>query len=91
MAILLAAVMVVNLAACGGGDTSVATMHLRRTQGTVSVSDGSGKDVPVLDNLGLYSGYGVGAIAASYAWIDLDDSFVRACFSTKRAAVMEQR
>ena len=30
-------------------------------------------------------------LAASYAWIDLDDSFVRACFSTKRAAVMEQR
>ena len=73
-AMLLAAVMIaglLSLAACGG--VNAASMHLRRTEGTVSVSDGSGKDVPVLDNLGLYSGYEVGTRLASYAWIDLDD------------------
>ena len=68
---VLALVMVLSLAACGG--TTAATMHLRRTEGTVAVSDGDGKDVPVLDNLGLYSGYEVGTRSASYAWIDLDD------------------
>ena len=70
--LVLALAMVLSLAACGGG-TTAATMHLRRTQGTVAVSDSDGKDVPVLDNLGLYSGYGVNTRSASYAWIDLDD------------------
>ena len=73
---LLAAVTAAGLlplAACGAGGTTAATMHLRRTEGTVSVSDGDGKDLPALDNLGLYSGYGVGTRPASYAWIDLDD------------------
>ena len=69
-AVVLAALLL-TLAACGRG--GAATMRLRRTEGTVSVSNGSGKSVPVLDNLGLYSGYGVGTQADSYAWIDLDD------------------
>ena len=68
----LAMIMAFPLAACGGG-TTAAAMHLRRTEGTVSVSNGEGKSLPVLDNLGLYSGYGVGTSSASYAWIDLDD------------------
>ena len=75
VAMLLSAAIVaglLSLAACSGG-TTAATMHLRRTQGTVSVSDGNGKAVTLLDNLGLYSGYGVGTQTASYAWIDLDD------------------
>ena len=74
-AALLAVVMAAGLlplSACSGGATA-ASMHLRRTEGTVSVSNSSGKDVPALDNLGLYSGYGVGTHSASYAWIDLDD------------------
>ena len=70
---VLALVMVLSLAACSGKDTTAAAMHLRRTEGTVTVSDSGGKDVPARDNLGLYSGYGVGTRSASYAWIDLDD------------------
>ena len=72
-AFLLTLSILLSLAACGGSSTTAATMHLRRTEGTVSVSDGDGKDVPVLNNLGLYSGYGVGTRSDSYAWIDLDD------------------
>ena len=68
----LALIMTLSLAACGGGQNTAATMHLRRTEGTVAVFDGGGKDVPVMDNLGLYSGYGVGTRSTSYAWIDLD-------------------
>ena len=76
-AMLLAAVMTVGLlplSACSGDqDTTATTMRLRRAEGTVVVSNGGGKDVPLLDNLGLYSGYGVGTQSMSYAWIDLDD------------------
>ena len=71
-AFLLVFTLLLSLAACGSS-TTAAIMHLRRTEGTVSVSDGDGKDVPVRDNLGLYSGYGVGTSTESYAWIDLDD------------------
>ena len=74
--ILLAAVMAagpLSLTSCTGGKNTAATMHLRRAEGTVAVSNDNGKDVPVLDNLGLYSGYGVGTQSASYAWISLDD------------------
>lgn len=60
------------LTSCGGG-TSAATMHLRKTEGTVGVSDGDGKDVTPRDDLGLYSGYGVDTSSESYAWISLDD------------------
>ena len=59
------------LTACGGG-ASATTMRLRKTEGTVGVSDGEGKDVEPRDDLGLYSGYGVDTQAESYAWIDLD-------------------
>ena len=59
------------LTACGGG-ASAATMRLRKTEGTVGVSDDGGKDVAPRDDLGLYSGYGVDTQTESYAWIDLD-------------------
>ena len=72
-ALLAALSLLLSLAACGGKENIAATMHLRRTEGTVSVSDGDGKDVPVLEKLGLYSGYGVNTRSESYAWIDLDD------------------
>ncbi len=67
---LLSAVLL--LASCGGG-TSAATMHLVKTEGTVGVSDGDGRDIDPMENLGLYSGYQVGTRTESYAWINLDD------------------
>lgn len=61
------------LTACGGGSGAKATtMHLMRTSGQVAVSDGDGEDVALLENLGLYSGYGVDTRPESFAWIDLD-------------------
>ena len=71
LALFLAACTLLSCTACGGG--AAAAMHLRRTQGTVGVSDNEGKSVEPRDDLGLYSGYGVGTQAESYAWIDLDD------------------
>ena len=73
-AFLLSLAMLLSIAACGGdGGVTAATMRLRRAEGMVSVSNCNGKTVPPLNNLGLYSGYGVGTRSASYAWIDLDE------------------
>lgn len=60
------------LPSCGGGASATA-MHLRKTEGTVGVSDDAGKDVAPKDDLGLYSGYQVETQMESYAWIDLDE------------------
>lgn len=67
--IVLAAVLF--LAGCGDKKTA-ATMYLVQTKGTVGVQDEKEKEVSLVDNLGLYSGYQVGTEAESYAWIDLD-------------------
>jgi len=61
------------LASCGGGGAEATTMRLRKTEGTVGVSDGEGKKVEPGDDLRLYSGYGVNTGSESYAWIDLDN------------------
>ena len=67
----LALSLALLLTSCAGG-TLATTMHLRKTEGTVGVSDGEGKELTPKDNLGLYSGYQVETQAESYAWIDLD-------------------
>ena len=69
LALALAASLL--LVGCGGG-LKAATMHLRKTTGEVWVSDEKAKDVPLAEDLGLYSGYRVDTWAESYAWIDLD-------------------
>ena len=46
------------LTSCGGGATAT-SMHLKKTEGTVAVSDSEGKTVSPRKDLGLYSGYGV--------------------------------
>ena len=61
------------LPACGGKEAA-ATMHLVRTEGAVSVNDTDGAPVTLMENLGLYSGYGVATQAESYGWIDLDEA-----------------
>ena len=66
----VAAAVVIALLA--GGRIKAATMHLLRTEGTVSVADGEGREVAPKENLGLYGGYQVGTRSSSYAWIDQD-------------------
>ena len=69
----IAVAAVFCMAACGGGKKTAASMHLVRTEGAVQVDDEKGKSVEIMENLGLYSGYGVITRAASYGWIHLDD------------------
>ena len=75
LSLALAACLLLSCAACGGeGEARAASMWLVKTEGTVSVTDGEGGDVSLLDRLGLFSGYGVATQAASFGWIDLDDT-----------------
>ncbi|MCI8517352.1 MAG: FecR domain-containing protein [Hungatella sp.] len=71
-ALLLSLSLLLSLTACGSG-TKATTMYLKRAEGTVDVSDDAGADVPVLEDLGLYSGYDVYTDSDSFAWINLDN------------------
>ena len=55
--------------ACG---SRAASMRLRKTTGEVWVSDEAEKDVSIVEDMGLYSGYRLDTWEDSYAWIDLD-------------------
>lgn len=54
-------------------EVEATSMHLRKKEGQLGITDGDGKDCPPRDNLGLYSGYHLLTQLASYAWIGLDD------------------
>lgn len=69
--LLLIAVMLLS-ASCGKNKAT--TMKLIKTDGDVGVENEKGKSVDLIENLGLYSGYGVGTQPKSFAWIDLDDT-----------------
>lgn len=82
IALLLSLSLALGCAGCGSGGTggtdstgmsaSAATMFLRKMEGSVTVSDAEGQSIEPAENLGLYSGYGMGTEAESFAWIDLD-------------------
>ncbi len=74
VALLLALSLAASLAGCGeaGTGASGAVMFLRKTEGTVTVSDAEGQRVEPAERLGLYSGYGVETKEESFAWIDID-------------------
>ena len=96
----LALVLSLLLTACGASDTpaagtvvnraEAASMRLRRTEGSVGVSDSEGQDVEPAENLGLYSGYGIGTDVESYAWIDLDTVKLTKLDQESEAAVQKE-
>lgn len=49
-----------------------ATMQLAKTEGTVDISNSSGKSVSLIQNMRLRSGYETATQEDSYAWINLD-------------------
>lgn len=55
--------------ACGGSTS----MRLVKTEGTVGIQDGDGKDIAARQKLKLYSGYSLTTARRSYAWINLDN------------------
>ena len=69
--LLLILVMLLS-ASCGRNRAT--TMKLIKTDGEVGVENEEGKSVDLIENLGLYNGYGIGTQKKSFAWIDLDDT-----------------
>lgn len=69
--LLLILVMLLS-ASCG--KNKYTTMKLIKTDGEVGVENEKGKSVDLIENLGLYSGYGIDTQSKSFAWIDLDDT-----------------
>ena len=50
------------------------TVQMMKTEGTVSVTNNSGKSVSQRDKMRLYNGYHVETEETSYAWLNLDSS-----------------
>ncbi|MCI8639170.1 MAG: FecR domain-containing protein [Coprococcus sp.] len=71
--VLSLALAVCLLCTSCGSPAKATTMNLIKTEGTVDVRDDAGDDVSILENLKLYSGYGVETLKKSYAWIKLDN------------------
>ncbi|MBQ7103355.1 MAG: FecR domain-containing protein, partial [Anaerotignum sp.] len=73
---LLTFAMVVSLlpAAAFAANNTATTMRLAKTQGTVAVTNATGKQVTQTSNMKLYNGYQIKTGAKSYAWISLDDT-----------------
>ncbi|MBQ5708950.1 MAG: FecR domain-containing protein, partial [Anaerotignum sp.] len=78
LTILLTIAMVVSLlpATAFAANNTATTMRLAKTQGTVAVTNATGKNVKQTGNMKLYNGYKVKTGAKSYAWISLDDTKV---------------
>jgi len=75
---LMTFVMVVSLlpATAFAANNTATTMRLAKTQGTVTVTNATGKNVKQTGNMKLYNGYKVKTGAKSYVWISLDDTKV---------------
>lgn len=82
LALVLAVLMLLSAVSCGKDEDKeddndrrsarATSMHLRKTEGSVSVEDDEGKDLKPQKDMGLYDGYQVGTERDSFAWIDLD-------------------
>lgn len=74
-ALLLVCAMSLSCALTASAQSAkAASMQLMKTEGTVHVSNNTGKDLPLLEKMRLYNGYTITTGAASYAWINLDDT-----------------
>jgi len=60
--------------ALAAGSATATTMRLMKTEGTVELTDSSGRSLTVREKLRLHNGYRVETEEASYAWINLDDT-----------------
>lgn len=49
-----------------------AVMQLMKTEGEVAISNASGRNISLIENMNLYNGYFTNTEEASYAWISLD-------------------
>jgi len=53
---------------------TAATVQLTKTEGTVGVSNRSGRNLSIREDMRIYNGYQLKTEEASYAWLNLDSS-----------------
>ena len=74
LSLLLACVLCLTCTPVAFAESAVAaSMRLMKTEGTVSVSNSSGRAVTQTERMSLRSGYQLKTEEKSYAWINLDD------------------
>lgn len=66
---------------------TAATMQISAAEGTVTVTNASGRELTLREDMRLYSGYQVETSAKSYAWINLDDTKLMKLDASSKAEV----
>lgn len=76
LSVLLALVIAMSIVpeAFAEETAKAATMQLMKTEGTVAVSNSSGRKLSLIEKMRLYNGYHIKTDEKSYAWINLDDA-----------------
>ena len=76
LSILMALLLLWSMAlpAAAAETAAAATLRLEKAEGTVKVSNASGKSVTVTDGMRLYSGYTIATEKSSYAYVSLDST-----------------
>ena len=73
LAAMLAGILCMGLICTGCSRRHTASkIQLMKTQGTVDIANGRGREVTPVPEMKLYSGYHMETRAASYAWLNLD-------------------
>ena len=74
LSILMALLLLWSLALPAAAAETASTLRLEKTEGTVKVSNASGKSVSITEGMRLYSGYTIATEKNSYAYVSLDST-----------------
>ena len=74
LSILMSFLLLWSLALPAAAAETAATLRLEKTEGTVKVSNASGKSVTITKGMRLYSGYTISTEKDSYAYVSLDST-----------------
>ena len=74
LSILMALLLLWSLALPAAAAETASTLRLEKTEGTVKVSNASGKSVSITEGMRLYSGYTIATGKNSYAYVSLDST-----------------
>ena len=89
LSILMSFLLLRSLALPAAAAETAATLRLEKTEGTVSVSNASGKSVTITKGMRLYSGYTISTEKDSYAYVSLDSTKVVKLDASSKAEVQK--
>jgi len=75
LAVLLVLVFILNgVPTALAAEATATAVQLAKTEGTVAISNSSGRAVSLIEKMRVYSGYHLRTEEASYAWLNLDSA-----------------